>query len=379
MFGLYAMDGAQPFDHLYLHGLIRDAEGKKMSKSKGNALDPLDWMDRYGADTTRFTLARGANPGSDMALAEEWAAGARNFCTKLWNASRFAMMNGASVAQPLPEPSDLTEVDRWILGRLGTVVSEVDGFLEDFQFAKATTALYHFTWDELCDWYLELAKVQLSGDHAESTRLVLGHVLDTVLRLLHPITPFITERLWVALTGGESLMVADWPAEGYPGEQYVDTAAEARMGDVRKLITEVRRFRSDQGLKPGQRVATRLSGAGFDALAGHEDAVRSLARLDVADADFSATATFEVGLDAGPVTVELDLSGAIDVAAERTRLDKDLAAAKKELSQAEGKLGNENFVAKAPAEVVEKIRARKQAAEADIDRLNARLAALPAP
>ena len=378
MFGLYAMDGVQPFDHLYLHGLIRDGEGKKMSKSKGNALDPLDWMQRYGADSTRFTLARAANPGGDMAVADEWAAGARNFCTKLWNAARFAMMNGATVDRPLPEPGELTEVDRWILGRLGTVASEVDGYFEDFQFAKVTNTLYHFTWDELCDWYLELAKVQLAGDRAEHTRAVLGHVLDTVLRLLHPITPFVTERLWRALTGGESLMIAAWPERGYPGEGYADAGADARVADVQKLVTEVRRFRSDQGLKPGQQVATRLSGAGFEAIAGHEDAVRSLAKLTVPADSFAATTSFEVGLDHGTAVVELDLSGAIDVAAERARLDKDLAAARKELEQTEAKLANENFVNKAPADVVDKIKARREAAEADIDRLNSRLATLPA-
>jgi len=378
MFGLYAMDGVQPFDHLYLHGLIRDGEGKKMSKSKGNALDPQDWMQRYGADTTRFTLARAANPGGDMAVADEWAAGSRNFCTKLWNAARFAMMNGATVARPLPDPAELTEADRWILGRLGALVSGVDGHFEDFQFAKATNALYHFTWDELCDWYLELAKVQLSIGSAEHTRLVLGHVLDTVLRLLHPIIPFVTERLWIALTGGESLMVADWPTSGYPGESYVDTGAAARVADVRRLITEVRRFRADQGLKPGQRVATRLSGQGADAVAVHEQAVRSLAKLDEPAESFATTTSLEIGLDHGPVMVELDLSGAIDVVAERARLDKDLTAAQKELEQTRSKLDNENFVNKAPAEVVEKIRTRREAAQAEIDRINARLATLPA-
>ncbi|MFF5991641.1 valine--tRNA ligase [Prauserella flavalba] len=375
MFGLYAMDEAQPFDHIYLHGLIRDANGKKMSKSRGNVIDPLDWMDRFGADATRFTLARGANPGADMALAEEWAAGSRNFCTKLWNATRFAIMNGATVATPLPAAEDLTEADRWILGRLAAVVSEVDELLEDFQFAKATNALYHFTWDELCDWYLELAKVQFSGDKAEGTRAVLGHALDTVLRLLHPFIPFITERLWTTLTGGESLVVAQWPsADALPA---ADATAGARITDVQKLVTEIRRFRSDQGLKPGQRVTTRLSGPGFAALAGHEEAIRSLARLGDPGEDFAATASLEVSLASGAATVEVDTSGTIDVAAERKRLQKDLAVAEKELKQTEGKLGNQAFLDKAPAEVVDKIRVRRDTAAADIERITARLNSLP--
>ncbi|MEV6897644.1 valine--tRNA ligase [Amycolatopsis sp. NPDC051372] len=378
MFGVQEMDGVQPFDHVYLHGLIRDAQGKKMSKSRGNVIDPLEWMDAYGADATRFTLARGANPGADMALADEWAAGSRNFCTKLWNASKFAMMNGASASAPLPAAAELTEADRWILGRLGALVSEVDGLFEDFQFAKVAGALYQFTWNELCDWYLELAKVQLyQGDDARvsATRSVLGHVLDTVLRLLHPFIPFITEKLWTALTGGESLVIASWPTAP---EGYADPVADARIADVQKLVTEIRRFRADQGLKPGQKVATRLSGAGFDAVSGHDDAIRSLVRLTPVSAEFSASASLEVALAGGVAVVELDLSGTIDVAAERKRLQKDLGVAQKELAQTEGKLGNESFIAKAPEQVIEKIKTRRATAAADIERIESRLAALPA-
>ncbi|MFI5610528.1 valine--tRNA ligase [Amycolatopsis sp. NPDC051903] len=378
MFGVQEMAGKQPFDHVYLHGLIRDANGKKMSKSRGNVLDPLEWMDAYGADATRFTLARGANPGADMALADEWAAGSRNFCTKLWNASKFAMMNGADAAGELPAAGELTEADRWILGRLSGLVSEVDGLFEDFQFAKVAGALYQFTWNELCDWYLELAKVQLyQGDEARvaSTRKVLGHVLDAVLRLLHPFIPFITEKLWTALTGGESLVIAAWPTAP---AGYADAVADARIADVQKLVTEIRRFRADQGLKPGQKVATRLAGAGFDTVAGHEDAIRSLVRLTDATPEFAASASLEVALAGGVVTVELDLSGTVDVAAERKRLQKDLGVAQKELSQTEAKLANESFIAKAPEQVIDKIKTRRATAAADLERIEARLAALPA-
>ncbi|WP_344863819.1 valine--tRNA ligase [Amycolatopsis ultiminotia] len=375
MFGVQQMDGAQPFDHVYLHGLIRDANGKKMSKSRGNVIDPLEWMDAYGADATRFTLARGANPGTDMALADEWAAGSRNFCTKLWNASRFAMLNGADASGPLPPAGELTEADRWILGRLAALVSEVDDLFEEFQFAKVANALYQFTWNELCDWYLELAKVQLyQGDEARvaATRLVLGHVLDTVLRLLHPFVPFVTEKLWTALTGGASLVVAAWPK---PAAGYADPAADAHIADVQKLITEIRRFRADQGLKPAQKVLARLSGDGVPA--GHEDAIRSLVRLTPPGDGFGVSAALEVALAGGMVMVELDTSAAIDVAAERKRLQKDLGAAQKELAQTEGKLGNESFIAKAPAPVIEKIKLRRETAAADITRIEARLSLLP--
>ncbi len=165
LFGLYANAGlgperAVPFRQIALHGLVRDQFGKKMSKSRGNTVDPLDWIDRFGADATRFTLARGANPGSDVAVSEDWAAGSRNFCNKLWNAARFALMNGAVADQGLPER--LSTVDRWIVSRLAAVTAEVDELFEQFEFAKACEALYHFAWDEFCDWYLELAKTALA-------------------------------------------------------------------------------------------------------------------------------------------------------------------------------------------------------------------------
>ncbi|XVS65808.1 valine--tRNA ligase [Actinosynnema sp. CA-299493] len=376
MFGLYAMDGKQPFDHVFLHGLIRDQHGKKMSKSRGNGIDPIDWMDAYGADATRFTLLRSANPGSDMALADEWAAGSRNFTTKLWNATRFALGNGATVERPLPPREELTDADRWILDLLDALVTEVDGQFEGFQFAKLSEALYHFTWDEFCDWYLELAKVQLAegGARAEATQSVLGHVLDVVLRLLHPLTPFITETLWTTLTGGESVVIADWPK---PTGVARDETAASRIEGLKKLVTEIRRFRSDQGLKPAQKVAGKVRGACCVDLLDQVPAVRSLTRMTEPGDDFNVSVSLDVGLAGGTVKVELDLSGAVDVVAERKRLAKDLGVAEKERAQCEGKLGNAAFLDKAPAEVVAKIQARLAAANAEIDRIHARLETLP--
>ncbi|MGY6654934.1 valine--tRNA ligase [Amycolatopsis sp. TRM77291] len=377
MFGLYAT-GEAPFKTIALHGMVRDQFGKKMSKTAGNGVDPIEWMDKYGTDALRFTLTRGANPGTDVPIGEEWVAGSRNFTTKLWNATKFAMMNGADANSPLPPAAELTEADRWILGRLGNVVDEVTGYLADYQFAKATDTLYQFTWTELCDWYLELSKVQVfQGDEARvtATRAVLGHLFDTVLKLLHPFIPFITEKLWTALTGRESLVVAPWPVAD---ASYADPVADKRIADVQKLVTEVRRFRADQGLKPSQKVAARLSGEGFAEITGHDEPIRALVRLTQPEDGFAPSASLEVGLSAGVVTVELDLSGTIDVAAERKRLQKDLGAAEKELAQAEAKLGNQAFIDKAPEPVIGKIRARKETAVADIERINARLATLPA-
>lgn len=368
MFGLYAMDGVQPFDTIALHGMVRDQYGKKMSKSFGNVIDPLDWIDEYGADATRFTLLRGANPGGDVPVAEQWAQGSRNFCNKLWNATRFALINGAHVRGEMP--AEPTTVDAWILSRLQTVIAEVDAHLDGYDFAKACEALYHFAWDEVCDWYVELAKVQLADERAEATRRVLGEVLDKLLRLLHPVIPFVTEELWTSLTGGDTIVTAPWPA-AEPGR--ADRDAEALVESLQRLVTEVRRFRADQGLKPGQKVAAALEWDGSP-LAAHEEGVRALLRLTEPGDGFAATASLPVE----GVTVRLDTAGAIDVAAERKRLEKDLAAARKEVEQAGRKLGNEAFMAKAPEEVVAKNRDRLAQAEADIRRLESQLTALPA-
>ncbi|GAA2448523.1 valine--tRNA ligase [Actinomadura vinacea] len=369
MFGLYAMDGAEPFKTIALHGMVRDQHGKKMSKSFGNVVDPLDWIDRYGADATRFTLLRGANPGGDVPVAEDWAQGSRNFCNKLWNATRFALMNGAHVRGELPPAAELTTVDNWILSRLNRVIAEVDAQLEGFDFAKACETLYHFAWDEVCDWYVELAKVQLADEKAAATRRVLGEVLDKLLRLLHPVVPFVTEELWTSLSQAETLLRAEWPAADASRH---DAGAEAEVESLQRMVTEVRRFRSDQGLKPGQRVAAALEFGGSP-LVVHEEGVRTLLRLTEPGEGFSATASLPVE----GVTVRLDTAGVIDVAAERRRLEKDLAAARKEADQARRKLANEAFMAKAPEAVVAKNRDRLAQSETDIERLEAQLAALP--
>lgn len=370
MFGLYAMDGVAPFHTIALTGLVRDEHGKKMSKSNPNSVDPLDWMDAYGSDAVRFTLATGANPGADVPIGEDWVRASRNFANKIWNATRFALMNGATTEGPLPAPEEMSAADRWILSRLGRIVADADAFYDDYQFAKLSDTLYHFAWDEVFDWYVELSKTAFfnGGDGARVSGRVLGEVLDTLLRLLHPIVPFLTETLWTTLTGGESLVVADWPKDS----GFRDPAAEAEIAEVQRLVTEVRRFRTQQGLQDTQKVPARLS-LGGTALGPHEDAVRRLLRLQPAEEGFHATATLPVG---GAV-VELDLSGTIDVAAERKRLAKDLAAAEKEKSDAERKLGNEGFLAKAPEKVVTGIRARLATAESDIERITAQLAALP--
>ncbi|KMO94783.1 valine--tRNA ligase [Streptomyces roseus] len=370
MFGLYAMDGEVPFKTIALTGLVRDERGKKMSKSFGNVVDPLDWMDKYGSDAVRFTLAKGANPGTDVPIGEDWVQASSKFANKIWNATRFALMNGATIEGDLPPVEQLSATDRWILSRLNKTVAQVDAYYEDFQFSKLSEALYHFAWDEVFDWYVELSKTTFfaGGEQAKVSGRVLGEVIDVMLRLLHPVVPFVTETLWTTLTGGESLVIADWPKDS----GFRDEAAESEIATVQSLVTEVRRFRKEQGLQDGQKVPARLE-LGATALGAHEAAIRQLLRLQPEGDSFSATATLPV---AG-ATVALDLSGTIDVAAERGRLSKDLAAAQKEKQQAEAKLGNEAFLAKAPDNVVDKIKGRLSKAEADITRIQAQLDTLP--
>ncbi|KAA8967297.1 valine--tRNA ligase [Mycobacterium sp.] len=360
-----------PFKDVFLHGLIRDEFGRKMSKSRGNGVDPLDWVEKFGADALRFTLARGASPGGDLSIGEDHVRASRNFTTKLFNATRYALLNGAAPA-PLPPLHELTDADRWILGRLEEVRAEVDSSFDGYEFSRACEALYHFTWDEFCDWYVEVSKTQL-GEGLSHTTAVLAAVLDTLLRLLHPVIPFITEVLWRALTRRESLVIADWPTSS---GIVLDQAVRRRVTDMQKLVTEIRRFRSDQGLADRQKVPARLIGIAEADLNSQVAAVTSLAWLTAPGADFSPSAAVEVRLDSGIVAVELDTSGSVDVVAERRRLEKDLAGAHKELARTTAKLDNAGFLAKAPAEEVEKIRRRQRVAREEVDRITSRLAAM---
>jgi valyl-tRNA synthetase len=365
LFGLFAMDGVPPFHTIVLHGLVRDQYGKKMSKSRGNVVDPLEFIDKYGADALRFTLARGSNPGKDQALAEDWVAGSRNFATKLWNATRFAMMNGATTDGPLPDSESLSAIDSWILSRVTETALEYTELLESYEFARASELIYHFAWDDLCDWYLELSKEALASGNAAGTQRVLGYVLDVLFHLLHPIMPFITEELWTTLTGKKTLVTSTWPEVD---KKNLDKKSEKLIGELQKIVTEVRRFRNDQGVKPSQKIPARFI-APNDVIA-YQSAMAYLLKLELVELTPSAS------VEIGDMKVELDLSGTVDVVAERARLEKDLITAQKDLKTAEVKLSNEGFMAKAPANVVAEIKERLAVTTADIERISAQLAEL---
>jgi valyl-tRNA synthetase len=323
-------------------------------------------MDKYGADALRFTLARGANPGTDQALAEDWIGGSRNFATKLWNATRFAMMNGATVEGELPLLESLNEIDKWILSRWSQTCSQVTELLENYEFARACETLYHFAWDDLCDWYLELSKETFaSGDAADSQR-VLGYVLDQLFRVMHPVMPFITEQMWTVLTGQESLVTAQWPKAD---SSHVDKKAEELVAQLQEIITEVRRFRNDQGIKTSLKIPGRFIAPAH--IAKYASAMAFVVRMELGEITASAKC------EAAGVVVEFDLTGSIDVVAERQRLEKDLATASKDKQTAEVKLNNQGFMAKAPENVVVEIRERLEKTTSDIARITAALAGLP--
>jgi valyl-tRNA synthetase len=353
-----------PFRVVHNHGLVRDEQGKKMSKSFGNVIDPLTLVDRYGADATRFALLRSAAPGSDVPLAEEWVEGTKRFANKLWNAGRFALstLDGTTPGE-LPPRETLALEDRWVLSRLEAARSQIEAGYAAYDWATVCRGLYHFAWDELADWYLEAVKVRLYGDDpaaAGVARAVLAVVLDDLLRLVAPVMPFVSEALWRALTGspgGErSLMVAAWPT-GRPDDR--DEDAETAFDAIQDLVTEVRRFRSQNGVAPSKRFAITVASEAREVLAAHSALVRSLAGLDevtFVDALEDRPGTSTIVLRGGQAQVAL--AGLIDVDAEVARIDKELDKARGDLAKVEAKLGNASFVERAPVEVVQQQRDR---------------------
>jgi valyl-tRNA synthetase len=276
------------------------------------------------------------------------------------------MMNGATVSGELPPLDSLNAIDKWILSRLSETVSETTELLEKYEFSRACELMYHFAWDDLCDWYLELSKEAFASGSADSTKRVLGYVLDQLFRLMHPVMPFITEQMWTTLTGGESLVIATWPVAN---PAHVNKDAENLVASLQEIITEVRRFRNDQGIKTSLKIPGRIVAKGQ--IADYASAVAFVVRMELGEITPSAKC------EAAGVTIEFDLTGSIDVVAERARLEKDLATAIKDKQTAEVKLGNAGFMAKAPENVVVEIRERLEKTTSDIDRISAALAALP--
>jgi valyl-tRNA synthetase len=367
-----------PFDTVYLHGLVRDAKGKKMSKSTGNVIDPLDIIDEYGADALRFTNAAMASIGGVLKLDMSRIQGYRNFGTKLWNATRFAEMNGAAFGAAQPQPTQT--LNRWILGETAKVVADVDAALASYRFNDAAQALYAFVWGKVCDWYVELSKPLFNADDTaviDETRQTMGWVIDQCLILLHPIMPFITEELWGAVAPRDKMLVhADWPT--YSAADMVDADADREMNWVIGLIEGVRSARSQMRVPAGLKipmVVTDWDQTAQDAWAHNETMILKLARVVALDhVSAFPKGTITVAVPGG--TFGLPLADIIDISAEKDRIQKTLDKLAKELGGLRGRLNNKNFVASAPEEVVEETRANLAEREVEDAQFKAALARL---
>ncbi|MDE2385836.1 MAG: valine--tRNA ligase [Alphaproteobacteria bacterium] len=365
MMGLHFMKDV-PFDTVYIHALVRDEKGQKMSKSKGNVMDPLDIIDEFGADALRFTLAAMAAQGRDIKLSKQRVEGYRNFATKLWNAARFAEMNGVAHDANFDPLAARVTANRWIAGEAARARDAVTRAIEEHKYNEGAAALYQFAWNVYCDWYVELIKPILSGTDEVAkaeTRACAAWAFEQILHLLHPFMPFITEELWQKTAPrGHMLMAAAWPS--YKGVG--DAKADAEMEWVIRLISEVRSVRAEMNVNAGAKIPCVLVGAGAEARARAktwEAEIMRLARLSSLEfADAVPKASAQIALD--EATVALPLEGTIDFGAERARLAKELEKAAKDMAVLDGRLNNAAFVAKAPPEVLEESRELKAQLEA---------------
>ena len=374
----YAVVGERPFDTVYVHALVRDEKGKKMSKSLGNVLDPLDLVEEYGADAVRFTLAAMAAMGRDLKLSTQRIAGYRNFGTKLWNFARFAEMNGVFEVESAGVPAARETVNRWILGETGRARAEVQEALGSFRFNDAANALYAFTWGKVCDWYVEFSKPLLAeGNPArDETRAVMKWVLDQCLLMLHPFMPFVTEEIWqLSGTRGKMLVHGDWPSYG---AELADAEADREMGWVIGLIEQVRSVRAQMHVPAGTHVpmlVSELDAAGRAAWERNETLILRLARIESL-ADVAAFPKGTVTLPVPGGTFGLPLAEIIDVAEEKARLQKTRAKLEKEMGGLKGRLGNPKFVESAPEDVIEETRENLAQREEEAQRLDEALARL---
>jgi valyl-tRNA synthetase len=377
MMGLH-FENEIPFRDVYIHALVRDEKGAKMSKSKGNVIDPIDLIDRFGADALRFTLAAMAAQGRDIKLSEARIEGYRNFATKLWNASRFAELNGCARVAGFDPAAAREPLNRWILGEAAKAAAETAFAIEAYRFNDAANAVYRFVWSVFCDWHLELAKPVLQGPadpaaKAES-QATIAHVLDTIYALVHPFMPFLTEELWAikgeAGPGREGpLALGPWPTQGFE----VDEAVEAEIGWVVDLIAEIRSVKSEMGVPPSTLTPLVLVAPSQRAETGARawsESIRRLARVSsIERAEAAPPGSLELVVRGEAVA--LPLAGVVDLGAERARLDKEIARVRLEIAKVEAKLGNPDFVARAPEDIIAEHEDRLETFQARLVKLNA--------
>ena len=378
MMGLHFMHEV-PFQDVYIHALVRDEKGAKMSKSKGNVIDPIELIDEYGADALRFTLAAMAAQGRDIKLSRQRVEGYRNFATKLWNASRFAELNGCARAEGFDPADAHAPLNRWILGEARKAVAETAEAIEAFRFNDAANGAYRFVWSVFCDWHLELAKPLLQGGAEGAlkaeTQATIAYVLDVVYALLHPFMPFVTEELW-AIKGQDGaarpglLALGPWPKSGTAA----DSEAEAEIGFVVELISEIRSLRSEMGVAPAATLPLIVVAPDFLRRAIMESWAETIQRL-ARVSEFEFVMAQPAG--SAPIMVRdtlcaLPLAGVIDIVAETARLIKEIAREQGEIAKVDAKLSNRDFLARAPEEVVEENRERREASLSRIEKLEIR-------
>jgi valyl-tRNA synthetase len=380
MMGLHFMKEV-PFDEVYIHALVRDAKGQKMSKSKGNTMDPLELIDKYGADALRFTLAAMAAQGRDIKLSEQRIEGYRNFGTKLWNAARFAQMNECAVWDEYDPRSPQQTVNKWIVGETAKAAAAVTRELEARRFNEAAGAAYRFVWNVYCDWYLEFIKPLLNGEDEAAkteTRRTAAWVLDQILILLHPFMPFITEELWAKTAEYGAKRTGMLISEAWPelSDDLIDQAAEAEIEWMVRLIAETRSTRSELNVPAGAKIPLLLIGADQATearLERYQDLIDRMARLEYStSAEKAPAGSVTFVLDGA--TVALPLEGVVDLPAEAARLAKEIAKLDGEIAKMDSKLGNAQFVEKAPEEVVDELRERREDAAASSAKLKQALA-----
>ena len=373
-----------PFKHVFIHGLVRDSQGRKMSKSLGNGIDPLEVVEKYGADTLRFMLITGNTPGNDMRFYWERVESTRNFANKLWNASRFVLMNLTDYDENFdPQASDYTLADKWILSRYNQTVSDVTRNLERFELGEAGRAIYEFIWNEFCDWYIELSKARLYNKEdsraRQTAQSVLCYVLENTLKLLHPFMPFITEEIWQHIPHeGDSIIVASWPVEQ---TTLTDKKAELNMEIVMETIKAIRNMRAEVNVAPGRKSEAILQLASAELVELFElnaSYIKTLAAVEPLNVSLTTPEKPENAMAAvvSGVEIYMPLKGLIDVDKETARLNKELLTLDKELARVSGKLSNEGFVAKAPPDVIEKEKAKQQEFEEKVKAINERLSYL---
>ena len=376
IFSALEYTGQVPFDTVLIHGLVRDALGRKMSKSLGNGIDPLEIIDQYGADALRLTLATGNSPGNDMRFSDEKVGASRNFANKLWNASRFILMNIGDEDIKCELPANLALEDKWVISLYNDLVKEVTDNLEKFELGMAVAKLYDFIWDVFCDWYIEIAKIRLQkgGSEAKDAKQVLVWVMSNTLKLLHPFMPFITEEIWQTLPhDGESIMISAWP-EYDPAHSF--EAEEAEMERIMTAVRAIRNRRAEMNVPPSRKAKVYIATAykpAFEHGSVFMQRLASASEVEVADSFELDGAVCIVTADA---KIYIPMGELVDLEAEKARLNKDLSAVEKDLAFVNGKLSNENFVAKAPAAVVEAQREQKTRYEEKIAMLKESIAKL---